>query len=152
MKRTSLGHMNCSVAKSLDIIGEWWTLLIVRDVFLGVRRFEDIRRDLGISKKVLTDRLATLIERGILVKHATERGFEEYRLTRKGIDLHDVVVAVKQWGDTWEAPNGPPLDLVHECGNVTRAIYVCDCCGENVTAFSVTPQAGPGMRSKNKKN
>lgn len=151
MQRTSLDHMNCSVARSLDIVGEWWTLLIVRDVFMGLHRFEQIRADLGISKKVLTDRLNTLVERGILRKEPVERGFEEYRLTRKGVDLHDVIVAVKQWGDTWEAPDGPPLDLVHTCGNVTRARLMCDCCGEDVTAFNVTSQPGPGFGKRKKK-
>lgn len=152
MQRTPLDSMNCSIARSLDIVGEWWTLLIVRDVFLGLHRFEQIRADLGISKKVLTDRLNTLVERDVLRKVPGEHGFEEYRLTRKGIDLHDVIVAVKQWGDTWEAPNGPPLDLVHECGHVTRAHLVCDCCGEKVTAFNVTAKAGPGMRKRKKEH
>ena len=150
MQRTPLDSMNCSIARSLDIVGEWWTLLIVRDVFLGLHRFEQIRADLGISKKVLTDRLNTLVERDVLRKVPGEHGFEEYRLTRKGIDLHDVIVAVKQWGDTWEAPNGPPLDLVHECGHVTRAHLVCDCCGNEVTAFNVTAKAGRGMRKRKK--
>lgn len=148
MQRTSLDHMNCSIARSLDIVGEWWTLLIVRDVFMGVRRFEEIRRDLGVSKKVLTDRLNTLVERGVLKKVPGDHGHDEYALTRKGADLHDVIVAVKQWGDTWESPEGAPLDLVHECGNVTTARFVCDCCGDDVTAFNVTAQAGPGMKRK----
>ena len=148
MKRTPLDTMNCSIARTLDIVGEWWTLLIVRDVFMGIRRFEQIREDLGISKKVLTDRLNTLVERGILKKVPIERGFEEYRLTKKGIALHDVLVAVRQWGDEWEAPNGAPIELVHECGHVTHARLVCDCCGEEVTAHSVKPQAGPGAKKK----
>lgn len=142
--------MNCSIARSLDIVGEWWTLLVVRDIFLGKRRFEQIRQDLGISKKVLTDRLNTLVERDVLTKVPVERGREEYRLTPKGIDLHNVIVAVKQWGDAWEAPDGPPLDLVHECGNVTHAMLVCDCCGEPVTARSVRATPGPGMRKRRK--
>lgn len=152
MKRTPLDHMNCSIARSLDIIGEWWTLLIVRDVFQGKRRFEQIREDLGISRNVLADRLATLVEREILTKVPVERGFEEYRLTKKGTDLHSVIVTVMQWGDRWEAPNGPPLELVHECGNITRARLVCDCCGEDVSAFNVKPQAGPGMKKRKRQS
>lgn len=148
MKRTPLDGMNCSIARSLDIVGEWWTLLIVRDVFLGLRRFEQIRQDLGVSRKVLSDRLGTLVERGVLEKVPVGRGFEEYRLTPKGVDLHAVIVAVKQWGDTWEAPEGPPLDLVHECGNVVRARTVCDCCGTDVNARNVTPRPGPGARRR----
>jgi len=148
MQRTSLEHMNCSVARSLDVVGEWWTLMIVRDVFMGMHRFEEIRRDLGISKKVLTDRLATLVERGVLKKVDGDHGHSEYRLTRKGADLHDVIVAVMQWGDRWEAPNGAPRELVHECGNVTTARFVCDCCGGDVTAFNVSSKSGPGMKKK----
>lgn len=140
--------MNCSIAKSLDIIGEWWTLLIVRDIFLGLRRFEQIRQDLGISKKVLTDRLNTLIEHDVLFKQPLDNGFEEYRLTEKGVELHAVIVAVRQWGDKWEAPNGAPIELLHECGNITHAKLVCDCCGKDVTAKSVTAQPGPGAKKR----
>lgn len=147
MKRTPLDNMNCSVARTLDIVGEWWTLLIVRDVFMGLRRFEQIREDLGISRKVLTDRLNTLVDRGILERSPIEKGFEEYRLTPKGVALHDVLVVLRQWGDEWEAPNGPPIELVHNCGNVTTAHLVCDCCGEEVSASNVTRQAGPGLHS-----
>ena len=150
MKRTPFDNMNCSIARSLDIIGEWWTLLIVRDIFMGKRRFEEIRQDLGISKNVLADRLGTLVDRGILVKVPVEKGFEEYRLTEKGIALHDVLVSVKQWGDMWEAPDGPPLEYVHDCGNVTHARLVCDCCGEDVTARSIRTQPGPGMKKRKK--
>ena len=149
MKRTPLDTMNCSIARTLDIVGEWWTLLIVRDVFMGIRRFEQIREDLGISKKVLTDRLNTLVDRGILKKVPIERGFEEYRLTKKGVALHDVLVVVRQWGDQWEAPNGAPIELVHECGKVTHATLTCDCCGEAVTAHNVKSQTGPGHSKKN---
>ena len=146
MKRTPLDTMNCSIARTLDIVGEWWTLLIVRDVFMGIRRFEQIREDLGISKKVLSDRLNTLVDRDILKKVPVERGFEEYRLTKKGVALHDVLVAVRQWGDEWEAPNGAPLELVHDCGNVTHARLICECCDEEVTAHNVKPQPGPGAK------
>ena len=144
--------MNCSIARSLDIVGEWWTLLIVRDIFLGLRRFEQIRLDLGVSKKVLTDRLHTLVERGVLKKVPIERGFEEYHLTQKGLALHGVIVAVKQWGDEWEAPHGAPLDLVHECGEVVNARLVCDCCGGDVDAHTVTAQPGPGARRRRATN
>ena len=151
MKRTSLEHLNCSVARSLDVIGEWWTLMIVRDVFQGKRRFEEIRQDLGISRNVLTDRLGTLVARGILHKVPVEKGFEEYRLPPKGVDLHSVIVTVMQWGDRWEAPDGPPLELVHECGHVTNVHLACGCCGGEVTAFNVTPKPGPGMKSRRRK-
>lgn len=144
MQRTPLENLNCSVARSLDVIGEWWTLLIIRDVFMGLHRFEQIREDLGISRKVLTDRLNTLVDHGVLKKVPIEKGFEEYRLTRKGIELHDVLVVMRQWGDKWESPKGPPIELVHECGQITTAFLACDCCGEEITASNVTAQIGPG--------
>jgi DNA-binding HxlR family transcriptional regulator len=142
--------MNCSVARSLDVIGEWWTMVIVRDVFMGLHRFEEIRHDLGISRKVLTNRLNTLVEHGVLRKVPIESGFEEYRLTQKGVELHDVLVVLRQWGDKWEAPNGAPIELVHDCGNVTHARLACDHCNETVFASNVTAKAGPGHSKKMK--
>ena len=151
MQRTQLESLNCSVARSLDVIGEWWTLMIIRDVFMGLHRFEQIRESLGISRKVLSDRLKTLVEHGVLKKIPIEKGFEEYRLTLKGVELHDVLVVMRQWGDKWESPKGPPIELVHDCGHVTTARLMCDCCGEEVSAINVTVQTGPGhSRSLNR--
>ena len=150
MKRTPLNEFECSIARTLDVVGEWWTLLIVRDIFMGLRRFEEIRPDLGISRNVLTDRLATLVEHGILVKVPVERGFEEYRLTDKGIDLHPVLVSLMNWGDKWESPNGAPLVLIHDCGHKTVPHLTCPHCDGEVEARSVTPKAGPGLSKRNK--
>ena len=104
VKRSSLQHLDCSIARSLDLIGEWWTLLVVRDVFFGLHRFDAIRDDLGISRNILTDRLHTLVEGGVLERRPIESGHHEYHLTAKGRDLYPVLMAIMQWGDTWEAP------------------------------------------------
>lgn len=129
MKRSSLQHLDCSIARSLDLIGEWWTLLVVRDVFFGLHRFDAIRDDLGISRNILTDRLNTLVDGGVLERRPIEGGHHEYHLTQKGRDLYPVLLAIMQWGDTWQAPDGAPRVLLHECGHVGPAQLTCTHCG-----------------------
>lgn len=148
MRRTSFSEFNCSIARTLDTVGEWWTLLILRDVFLGVTRFDDIQRDLGIARNVLTDRLDALLESGVLEQRAyQERPLRhEYVLTDKGRDLQSVLLAIMAWGDRWESSeSGPPVSLRHEgCGELTTPALVCSCCGEPLRPEEVTAQPGPG--------
>src|SRR5262249_8199804 len=116
MKRTSFAGMHCSIARTLEVVGEWWTLLILRDAFLGIGRFDDFQRRLGIARNVLTDRLQRLVEHGILERHRYQERPErfEYRLTAKGQDLHPVILSLLRWGDRWTAgEEGPPLLLEH---------------------------------------
>ncbi len=125
--------MNCSVAQCLEVVGEWWSLLILRDAFLGIRRFDDFQARLGISRNVLNQRLCRLVEHGVLerVPYQEHPPRHEYRLTDKGRDLWLVVAALRQWGDKWAAPDGPPLDVIHTaCGHVTDAVPTCSQCGE----------------------
>ncbi len=115
MRRTSFADMNCSIARALDLIGEWWTLLIVREAFLGCQRFGEFEARLGIAPNVLSQRLSRLVEGGILQVTATSQSGKAlaYRLTDKGRDLHPVIVALAQWGDRHAAaPGGPPIQLV----------------------------------------
>ncbi len=150
MKRSNVDHLNCSIARSLEILGEWWTLLIVRDAFLGIRRFDDFQRDLGISRNILSDRLATLVEHGVLERRRYQEHPErfEYRLTDKGVDLYPVIVSLLRWGDKWESPNGPPLRLVHQaCGHDSQAVLVCSHCGEPLDPRQVRPSYGPGWEA-----
>ena len=95
--------MNCSVARSLDIVGEWWTLLIVRNIMFGQRRFEAIQADLGIARNILSDRLNTLVAHEVVerVKYQEHPERYEYHLTEKGRDLYPVVAALMAWGDKW---------------------------------------------------
>jgi DNA-binding HxlR family transcriptional regulator len=148
MKRTSFAGMHCSVARTLEIIGEWWTLLILRDAFLGVRRFDDFQSRLGIARNVLTDRLNTLVEHGILERRRYQERPErfEYGLTEKGRDLHPVLVSLLRWGDRWTAGEaGPPLLLEHRsCGQDMTPVLVCPHCKEEITAASVRAHPGPG--------
>jgi DNA-binding HxlR family transcriptional regulator len=149
MRRTSFAGMNCSVAGALEILGEWWTMLIVRDAFMGVRRFEDFQRRLGIARNVLTTRLQKLVAAGILERRRYQERPErfEYRLTAKGIELYPILVSLMQWGDRW-APaetKGPPVVLIHrECGHESRPHLVCDHCGAPADPRQMVPVAGPG--------
>jgi DNA-binding HxlR family transcriptional regulator len=147
MRRTSFEEMNCSVAQCLEIVGEWWSLLIVRDAFLGVTRFDDFQARLGIARNILNQRLNHLVENGVLkrVPYQDHPPRSEYRLTDKGRDLWQVITAMRQWGDRWAAPEGPPLKIRHTaCGRVVKAVSVCSHCGEPLEARAVTAIPGPG--------
>jgi DNA-binding HxlR family transcriptional regulator len=139
--------MNCSVARSLEVIGEWWTPLLLRDLFMGVSRFDDFQERLGIARNVLTERLNRLVEAGVVEKvpyQARPVRFD-YRLTEKGADLWRVLTALREWGDRWESPNGPPLQLLHRrCGRVVRTELTCSECGEPLERRDVRLVDGPG--------
>ena len=115
VKRTSFEGVSCSVAQCLEVVGEWWSLLIVRDAFLGVTRFDDFQARLGISRNILTQRLNHLVGAGLLrrVPYQDHPPRCEYRLTGKGRDLWHVVTAMRQWGDRWAAPGGPSVETTH---------------------------------------
>jgi DNA-binding HxlR family transcriptional regulator len=147
MQRTSFETMNCSVAQCLEVVGEWWSMLIVRDAFLGVRRFDDFQARLGISRNILNVRLNRLVDAGILdrVPYQDHPPRAEYRLTDKGRDLWPVMNAMRQWGDRWAAPKGAPLEIVHTgCGHVVSAMTTCSECGEPLDAAAVRARPGPG--------
>jgi DNA-binding HxlR family transcriptional regulator len=145
--RTDFTDRACSVARTLGIVGEQWSLLILRDAFLGVRRFDDFQQHLGIARNILSDRLGKLVEHGILSKRQySERPVRhEYRLTSKGIDLFPVLFALQKWGDTWAMGDDPPLrSVVHDaCGEVTHPVPSCSHCGGELTPFNVTASPLP---------
>jgi DNA-binding HxlR family transcriptional regulator len=141
--------MNCSVAQCLEVVGEWWSMLIVRDAFLGVRRFDDFQARLGISRNILNQRLTHLVDEGVLerVRYQDHPPRDEYRLTDKGRDLWGVLTAMRQWGDRWAAPDGPSLVLVHkDCGHVAEVVPTCSSCGERLDARQVRARPGPGAK------
>ena len=151
MRRTSVADMNCSVAQCVEVVGDWWTMLILRDVFLGVRRFDEIQRRLGVSRNVLAQRFDLLVEHGVLqrVPYQERPVRHEYRLTDKGRDLWPVLDAMRRWGDTWAAPEGPPIELVHEpCGQRTHAVHSCAACGEPLSLSDVRAVPGPGATAE----
>ena len=139
---------NCSIARALEIVGERWTLLIIRDVLLGLHRFDEFQESLGIARNVLTDRLNRLVEAGILVKVPyQERPLRhEYRLTDMGRDLWPSIVALLQFGDKHLAPPaGPPMLLLHrDCGGELDDRRFCKTCGTPVELRDVDAVPGPG--------
>jgi len=151
MQRTGLRHIPCSIARTAHVVGEWWTPLILRDLFAGLSRFEDLRRDLGVASNVLADRLATLVEHGIVERRAYQDAPAryEYVLTSKGRDLFPILMTLILWGDRWEAGEaGPPTVLVHDtCGRPTIPKLVCAYCGDELRDDTVTTVAGPGGRT-----
>jgi DNA-binding HxlR family transcriptional regulator len=134
----------CSVAGTLAVVGEKWSLLVLREAFYGVRRFADFQRNLGAPRAVLADRLATLVAEGILrrvpYQAEGERQRHEYRLTQKGIDLYPTLVALMQWGDRYLSDDDAPVELEHkDCGAPVRLALVCDVGHELSGAREVRP-------------
>ena len=152
MRWRDIGELPCSVARSLSVVGDRWTLLVLRDAFLGVRRFGDFHADLGTSRHRLADRLQKLVEHGVLarVPYAERPRRFEYRLTEKGRDLYPVVVSLTRWGDRWMAGrDGPPIELVHRgCGRRIMPTLACPECGQAVGARDMQVRPGRALRKK----
>ena len=135
MARTDFSLMDCSIARTLEVIGERWSLLIVRDAFYGVRRFDDFRADLGIARNVLTDRLTTLVAQGVFERRLYEERPPryEYVLTDKGRELLPVILTMMRWGDRWEAEGMSPVTLTHTtCGHETTPVVTCSHCSNEL--------------------
>jgi DNA-binding HxlR family transcriptional regulator len=146
MKRRSFEDMNCSVAQALEIVGEWWTLLILRDAFVGVRRFDDFQARLGISRNVLTTRLDALVNHGVLerVRYSERPPRDEYRLTNKGRGLWTVLHALREWGDEWVVgTENASVVLTHEGHHCETELH-CSQCGDKLGLRDVRLEAGPG--------
>ena len=150
MDCSDIDDANCSVARTLDAIGDRWTLLVLREAFYGVRRFEQMQRNLGIARNILAARLQNLVGHGILERRRYQERPErfEYRLTRKGLDLYPPLVTLMQWGDAYMADEaGPAVRLVHKtCGQDADPRLACGHCGEALDACEVRVEAGPGLR------
>lgn len=140
---------NCSVARTLDIIEDGWTFLVLREVFFGVHRFERFRRNLAVPRATLAERLKRLVEGGLLKRtpYGESGSRFEYHFTKKGVELYPVMLALLKWGDDWllEPRESPPLALFHKkCGNWTRCRIVCSECGEEVNVREAAYRDGPG--------
>lgn len=147
MQRTNFGDMACSIARTLEVMGEPWTPLVIRDVFVGMNRFEQIQQDLGISRKVLTERLNHLVAHGVLERRPYDnRPRHEYHLTQRGTELFDVLMVMVGWGDKWLAgEEGPPtLYRHHACGEVSHVDLRCSHCGQAMHAKDIDVLPGPG--------
>jgi DNA-binding HxlR family transcriptional regulator len=147
MRWRDLHREPCSVARTISVIGDRWTLLILRDCFVGIRRFDGFEARLGMTRHVLADRLRRLVEAGVLRKEPyQERPVRhEYRLTKKGLDLYPIMMAIVHWGDTHmaEAPGRPVLHRHKGCGRDFDPVITCSECGEKLDARAVEVHAGP---------
>lgn len=138
----------CSIAATLEVVGERWSLLIVRSAMLGVRRFDALQKDLGVARNVLHARLERLIEHGVLERRQYQEHPPryEYFLTEKGLDLWPTIVALMQWGDRYATPeNGPAVVIEHkDCGGALDAHRTCVRCGARVSVRDAVARPGPG--------
>jgi DNA-binding HxlR family transcriptional regulator len=146
-----IGSLPCSVARSLGILGDRWTLLIIRNVFLRVRRFDALQADLSIPRRVLSLRLTRLVDAGVLdrVPYQLKPMRYEYRLTDMGRDMYPIILALVAWGDRWlDDARGAPVNFRHRgCGQVFAPTMCCSQCGVAIDTREVVPEAGPGMVS-----
>ena len=142
----------CSIARPLSVLGDRWTMIVLRQAFRGIRRFDEFQSSLGISRPLLADRLALLTEAGILERRpylSDQRPRHEYRLTKKGLDLYPVLMALRDWGDRYMAPDGPFALYRHRgCGGSAEIRHVCSDCGQDLSAHDVTPEPGPGLTGR----
>lgn len=149
MDRLTFADQHCSVARTLDIIGDRWTPLILRDVALGVSRFDAIQRNLGLSRKVLAQRLALLVKHGVVerARYQDNPVRHDYLLTEKGRDLAMVLFAIQSFGDKWMfGTDGPPLEWRHlGCGEITGIVACCENCGDQVQVGDAVPLKGPSF-------
>ena len=152
MLKNDYENQTCSIAAALEVVGERWSLLIVRDVLLGLRRFDEIQSNLGVARNVLQTRLTRLIEHGILERRLYQERPPryEYRLTEKGLDLWPAIVALMSWGDRHAAPQaGAPVLLEHkDCGGAVDEHRICGACGERLSVRDVRAVPGPGATAE----
>jgi len=148
MRWHDLDEEACAVARAVSVIGDRWTILVLRDCFMRVRRFDEFQARLGITRHVLSDRLHKLVRLGVLrrVVYQKRPRRYEYRLTEKGLDLHPVLLAILHWGDRhMMGRHGPPVVLEHRaCGHLFDPVMTCSVCGGAVGARDVRPLSGPG--------
>ena len=152
MKRTSFRSWPCSLARSVDLLGDWWTPLVLREAFFGSRRFDEFQQALGIGRNVLAARLRRLVAEGLLERRLYQERPRryEYVLSESGRDFLGVLAALMRWGDRWlDRGRGAPVQLLHRrCGARTHAEVVCAECGERLAAEDLDFELGPGFPKK----
>jgi len=152
MRWQSLDRERCSLARTLAVVGDRWTLLVLRDAFMGARRFDDFEKSLRIARRVLSERLALLVGEGIFrkVPYQEKPARYEYRLTEKGFALYPALLSLVHWGDRfYVGDKGPPILHTHQaCGHDFRPLLTCSECGEALDARGVTIRPGPGAATR----
>ncbi len=145
MRHDELDEIYCPVAQTWAVIGERWTMLLIRDAFLGVRRYEEFRERLGVSRNVLSDRLRLLVEQGVLDRrvYCDHPVRHEYRLTEKGLALYPVLMSLGAWGDTYKISE-PAITYTHQtCSHACHPQLTCDCCGEPIDPRDIVAHPAP---------
>ncbi len=153
MKHNKLDDLNCSIANALDLIGEWWTILILREAFFGTRRFEDFQQHLGIARNILTTRLRKLCDSGVLQRVPIKEGAKrhEYKLTSMGRDLYPTLIALTQWGDRWLHEDKSPVRFVeHATGDEIQPVSILSRQGKVLDARDLVLLPGPGATADTK--
>ncbi len=150
--KKEMGSRICSVARALEILGDRWTFLIIREAFFGIKTYEGFQKNLGIATNILSDRLKTLVQNGIFkrMKNPDDGRRFVYKLTEKGLDLYTIILGFMNWGDRWLAGDEePPLVLYHQnCGHRLEPVMKCAHCGESIKAGDVTYSGRTGQKTK----
>ncbi|HEY7485475.1 MAG TPA: helix-turn-helix domain-containing protein [Streptosporangiaceae bacterium] len=140
-------NQNCSIARALEVVGDRWTMLVIRSVFEGVHRFDDLQEALGVARNVLTDRLGRLCDEGLLrrVRYQERPDRYEYRMTRKGVGIWPAMMSLLLWGDQYYADDGAPMIIAHRgCGGELTPQLTCGTCGVSLGPTDIEPRPGPG--------
>ncbi|MFJ8931442.1 MULTISPECIES: helix-turn-helix domain-containing protein [unclassified Streptomyces] len=152
MRRTSFADWPCSIARTMDLLGDWWTPLVLREAFYGITRFDVFQQELGIARTTLAERLRRLVEAGLMEKRAYDSApvRHDYVLTEKGRDFFGVLAAMNAWGNRWlSGEEGAPVVFEHDrCGHAAEAEVVCGHCGEPMAAEDTHARMGPGYPEK----
>jgi DNA-binding HxlR family transcriptional regulator len=150
MRAAELAEERCSIARPASLLGDRWTLVILRQCFNGIKRFEDFQSTLGISRSLLSERLGRLVDAGVLRREPYKdavRTRDRYRLTEMGLDLYPVLIALRDWGDRYLEGDCPPVEIRHrDCGGEPTLELRCDKCGEEVGAKDAEIIPGPGLK------
>jgi DNA-binding HxlR family transcriptional regulator len=148
MRAADLAEQDCSIARPASLLGDRWTLVILRQAFNGIKRFEDFQETLEISRSLLSERLNRLVDAGVLRREPYKdsvRTRDRYRLTEMGLDLYPVLMALRDWGDRWMR-DGPPAKIRHRgCGGTPTLELRCSECGEEIGARDAEAVPGPGL-------
>ena len=148
MRKSEVSELVCPVARAIGNVGDQWSLMIIREIFMGSRRFDQFEAQLRVAPALLTARLKELEEAEIVSRTAYQKSpvRYEYRLTQKGLDVWPVIMALKNWGDRWGGFKRPPANLRHQsCGHSSATRMVCSCCGEPMGPANVVLELGSAM-------
>lgn len=151
MRWADIGEEVCSVSRSLSVVGDKWTLLIIRSAFLGARKFSDFQSEIGMTRHRLSDRLGKLVDDEVFVKVEYQNNpvRYEYRLSPKGVELYPIIMSLVKWGDKWMAgEDGKPMEYIHKtCGSNVMPVLTCPACADEVDPREMSVVPGPALKA-----